>query len=123
MIGFKKILLVCSCLIAFGLFSCKNKQASVDGYPSNATWVDIRTPEEYAQGTIGEAININFYDENFTDKIKDLQKKHSTLVLFCRTGGRSAKAMKQLTDEGVQNIYEYPKGYVGYKEELKNSEK
>ena len=38
----------------------------------NAVLIDVRTPEEYAEGHLYNAININWYDENFMNELKSI---------------------------------------------------
>ena len=48
----------------------------------NAVLVDVRTPEEYAEGHLDNAININWYDENFMDEFKTIEKGKNHLCLL-----------------------------------------
>ena len=48
--------------------------------------VDVRTPEEFAEGHIPDALNINVMDENFIDlAISSLDRKR-TVAVYCRSG-------------------------------------
>src|SRR5690606_17059705 len=42
---------------------------------SNAVVVDVRTPGEFEQGHIEKAVNINFFDAEFKNKLLDLNRK------------------------------------------------
>ena len=46
----------------------------------NAIVLDVRTPEEYASGYIGNAINIDYYKPSFKDEIKKLDKDKTYFV-------------------------------------------
>ena len=50
--------------------------------------VDVRTPEEAAEGMIGGAQNINLFDPGFKDKMANLDKSKPVLV-YCKMGSRS----------------------------------
>lgn len=66
--------------------------------------VDVRTPNEYAQGHIKDAKLINLYDPNFNAQIAKLDKGTTTLV-YCRSGRRSASAMRKMKSAGFNTVY------------------
>ncbi|KAA3629022.1 MAG: rhodanese-like domain-containing protein [Bacteroidetes bacterium] len=66
--------------------------------------VDVRTPNEYAQGHIKGAKLINLYDPNFNAQIAQLDKGATTLV-YCRSGRRSASAMRKMKSAGLNTVY------------------
>jgi len=76
----------------------------------DAQLVDVRTPNEYANGKIGEAMNINFMDSSFDAEISKLDKTKLTLI-YCQVGGRSAKALAKMKALGFQNVLELEGGY------------
>jgi len=65
----------------------------------NAELVDVRTPEEYLEGHMDDAINIDWYDPEFISKFSELPKD-KTVYIYCKKGGRSAKAAKVLDSIG-----------------------
>lgn len=66
--------------------------------------LDVRTPDETAQGFIPGASFINFYDESFAQKVK-LMQKDKPIYVYCRSGGRSSKAAEILKQNGFDEIY------------------
>jgi len=74
------------------------------------TLVDVRTPSEYAAGTIGNAKNINWNDGNFATEISKLDKTKPTFI-FCQKGGRSGKALNNMKGLGFQEVYDLAGGY------------
>lgn len=76
--------------------------------------LDVRTPEEFAEGHIEGAINIDFLNANFSEQIIAQLKKEIPVYLYCRSGGRSAKAMLVLRDLGFQTVYELEGGFMGF---------
>lgn len=62
--------------------------------------LDVRTPAEFQQGHIKKAENLDFY-QNFGDQLAKLDKKREYLV-YCAVGGRSAKAVNQMRDQGFK---------------------
>ena len=75
--------------------------------------IDVRTPEEFVQGTIHQAKNIDFWATDFQQQIDQLDKNKTTLI-FCRSGNRSGKALKLFKQKGFQNVLELEGGYSGW---------
>lgn len=62
-------------------------------------WVDVRTPEEFAEGHIKGAINIPV--ENIATQIANFPiAKDDTILLYCRSGRRSGIAQQVLLEAG-----------------------
>jgi rhodanese-related sulfurtransferase len=81
----------------------------------NALLIDVRTPEEYSLGHLDQAININWYDIDFKDKIGELDQS-KTIYLYCKAGGRSAKAAAVLRELGFEEVVNLEGGYDVYLE-------
>ena len=81
----------------------------------NLVLLDVRTPEEYAGGAIANSINIDFYAEDFSDKIAKLDKDKTYLV-YCRSGNRSNKTAVMLSEKGVKNVFDLDGGTQAWKE-------
>lgn len=75
--------------------------------------VDVRTPEEFAEGAIDGAKNINFYSPEFLEEMNKLDKE-KPVVLYCRSGGRSANASNDLIKAGFKKVYNVEGGYIAY---------
>ena len=65
------------------------------------TVVDVRDPQEYAEGHIPGAINIP--SEIFASK-SDVLDKEKKIVVYCNSGGRSYNAYRKLMKLGYENI-------------------
>lgn len=79
----------------------------------NIQVIDVRTPGEFGQGTIEGAQNIDFYNPDFKKEIAKLDKDVPTLI-FCRSGGRSAKALQMFKAEGFDYVLELEGGYMNW---------
>lgn len=67
-------------------------------------FLDVRTPEEFANEHIAGAINYNINDDNFETKISKLDTSYRVYV-YCLSGGRSSRAANMLAQKGFKNIY------------------
>ena len=79
----------------------------------DAQIIDVRTPEEFAGGTINDAVNINFFDKDFKEQLSKLDKS-KPVFMFCKSGGRSGKAIKTFKELGFETVYELGTGYSGW---------
>lgn len=66
--------------------------------------LDVRTPREFAGGHLKNAQNIDFYAPNFKERIAELPKDKPYLI-YCASGGRSAKGMRQMQEMGFEQLY------------------
>ena len=71
--------------------------------------LDVRTPEEYAEGYIEGFQNIDFLSETFQDDIEKLDKTKPVIV-YCKSGGRSGRCSKLMLEKGFQTIYDLEGG-------------
>jgi len=72
-------------------------------HTENIVLVDVRTPEEFESGHLEHAININFYDPKFIEKF-NIADKETTIYLYCKMGGRSARAASVLDSLGYKVV-------------------
>jgi rhodanese-related sulfurtransferase len=75
--------------------------------------VDVRTPEEFQDGAIAHAKNINVNDANFKENIAKLDKK-KPVYIYCRSGARSQKAAKIMVDLGFEQVIDLQGGYMNW---------
>ncbi|MCI5056744.1 MAG: rhodanese-like domain-containing protein [Flavobacteriales bacterium] len=73
--------------------------------------VDVRTTQEYNQGAIESALNIDFFrQDTFQGKFEKFDKDEP-LYLYCRSGNRSQKAATILEQMGFKQIIDLKGGY------------
>ncbi len=99
--------------IASFLFSVSS-QAGIENVPpakflelanrNDGIILDVRTPEEVAQGHISGASVLNIYDKDFERKL-NLMQKDKPIYVYCRSGGRSSKAAQTMNANGFKSIY------------------
>ena len=75
--------------------------------------IDVRTPEEYDQGHIPGAQNINVRSETFVNEIQELSKS-DTLLVYCRSGSRSLYAAQVMVSFGFKKIYDLEGGFLDW---------
>lgn len=82
--------------------STEKKEFSVkDEVAKGALMVDVRTPEEFASGSVKGAINIPLNEVE--SRINEFKGKPG-VVVFCRSGNRSGQAKKILESNGIKNV-------------------
>jgi rhodanese-related sulfurtransferase len=77
--------------------------------------LDVRTPEEVAAGALPGAINIDLSSPDFTRQVAELDRDVPYFV-YCRSGNRSAQAVKIMRDIGFGEIYELDGGILDWAE-------
>lgn len=99
-------------VVSLGLWSCKTavpmpdaSRTEVKAMVTNpeATLVDVRIPEQFAEKTAPGAINIPLalIEENL-----DFFRKQKQVVIFCNSGKQAAQAVEILKKNGIQNVYD-----------------
>ncbi|WP_053972565.1 rhodanese-like domain-containing protein [Mangrovimonas sp. ST2L15] len=78
--------------------------------------LDVRTPEEFDEGFIAGAQNIDFESETFNEDIQKLDKT-KPVILYCRTGGRSARCAKKMIEAGFVKVYDLDGGISAWEHE------
>lgn len=71
---------------------------------NKAVVIDVRTPAEWQEGVIeGATLFIDFNGGNFEQQIAKLDKS-KTYIIYCRSGGRSARASQLMANKGFKNV-------------------
>jgi thioredoxin len=78
-----------------------------------AQLIDVRTPEEFQEGSIANAINIDWNGSDFVNQLASLDK-NAPVFIYCLSGGRSAEASQALLDNGFQEVYELKGGFMAW---------
>lgn len=117
----KIVVLLFVALIAFSCQSQNDSQIKVvqktefkEAIANNTIQlVDVRTPEEFADGFIKGAKNINVNDANFETEIQKLDKT-KPVYIYCRSGARSQTAATKMVELGFTEIYDLEGGYMNW---------
>ena len=75
--------------------------------------LDVRTPEEFKGGHIAGAVNIDFMEKDFAEKLAKLDKD-KTYVVHCQSGRRSTKSLATLQKLGFKSIVHLDSGFSGW---------
>lgn len=87
---------------------------------SDVQLVDVRTPEEYAEGSLPNAENIDFFDqENFITSF-DKFDRDEPIYIYCQSGNRSGKSIPILVEMGFKKIYDLEDGYKQWVEDTES---
>ena len=78
--------------------------------------LDVRRPDEYADGHIPGAINVP-NEAIGAEEIAELHDKAQLILVYCRSGRRSKEASEKLVKLGYTNIVEFG-GILDWKGEI-----
>lgn len=68
--------------------------------------LDVRTQQEFEEGHIQDSILLP-NDQILAKAESMLADKEATILVYCRTGNRSAQASKDLADLGYTKVYDF----------------
>ncbi len=89
--------------LASGKISCSDIE-TVKSYKDYMI-IDVRTPEEYSEGHLDDAINIEYQD--VVEKLNEKNiSKDTPIIVYCKSGGRSGQAYESLKQVGFTHIYD-----------------
>lgn len=86
------------------------------------TVVDVRTPEEFKEGHIKGAKNIDIMSNDFEAQVDKLDKSKPTLV-HCQAGTRSTRALTTFEKLGFTDVTHLDDGFAGWQAAGKPVEK
>ncbi len=93
--------------------SVTDAAALLQNPPQGLTIVDVRTPAEFREGHLAGAVNMDFFGASFDSQILSLPKD-KPILLYCRTGNRSAGAYDSMQKEGLTNILHMNEGITAW---------
>jgi rhodanese-related sulfurtransferase len=115
-------------LVTIFMVSCSNgqnkagdgsiaKNVNVEEFTTHigdAQILDVRTPAEWNEGIMEEAVMANIYDKDFEQQLGKLDKDKPVAV-YCKVGGRSGQAMTKMQEMGFKEIYNLNGGMDAWK--------
>lgn len=88
----------------------KTQMAASEG----AVVLDVRTPEEFSQGHLEHAVNVDWNSADFDKRIAKMDKS-STYFVYCLSGGRSGSAAADMRAKGFTNVIEMEGGMMAWR--------
>ena len=75
--------------------------------------MDVRTPEEIAEGKINGAMEMDIYNDDFESRVLELDRDKHYFV-YCRSGARSADASRMMIENGFKYVYNLKGGFLAW---------
>lgn len=91
----------CSNEVENGKVTCEQKEFLIS--EKGAILIDVREKDEYDEGHLDNAINVPY--TKVVELLKDYDKD-TPIIVYCRSGNRSAKAYQSLQAAGYTNLYD-----------------
>ena len=116
-------------LLATGNGRCNLMNRSALAYPGGETFarqvlarppaglvvLDIRTPEEFRDGHLPGARNLDFFAPDFRQQLEALAREDVPILLYCRSGNRSGQAMRLLRQWGRDDVLHLADGFRSWR--------
>ena len=83
--------------------------------PAGLVVLDIRTPEEFRDGHLPGARNLDFFAPDFRQQLEALARKDVPILLYCRSGNRSGQAMRLLRQWGRDDVLHLADGFRSWR--------
>lgn len=77
--------------------------------------LDVRTEEEWKEGHLKGAVRADVTEKGFAEAVKKVTDPDKPVLVYCRSGGRSARAAKQLEKLGYEVVYDLKGGITAWK--------
>lgn len=81
--------------------------------PDDLVILDVRTPEEFAEGHLDGAVMIDFYREDFAAELAELDP-NVPYLLYCRSGNRSGQTAAMMKDLGFADVADIDGGILSW---------
>ena len=90
----------------------------IQTHRTNANFVilDVRTPGEFSEGHLANAINIDFYADTFRQEMNQLERG-KTYLIYCRRGVRSDRTLRMMQEMGFRRVYNLLGGTTRWQQE------
>jgi rhodanese-related sulfurtransferase len=87
--------------------------ATLADAPDDLVLLDVRTPEEFADGHLDGAVLVDFYDPDFADRLAELDRDVPYLV-YCRSGNRSGETLALMEQLGFDSVRDVGGGILAW---------
>ena len=86
----------------------------------DALLVDVRTAQEYDEGHLPGAVNIDIYNPDFFDRLGALDRTRPVYV-YCHSGARSYSAAQALVQLGFGSVFNLQRGIMSWNGAIEQS--
>lgn len=93
--------------------SAEQAAAITEDPPSGLVVLDVRTPEEYAEGHLADAVLVDFYDADFAEQLAALDPDVPYLM-YCRSGNRSGQTLSVMQQLGFDSVAHVDGGILAW---------
>ncbi|MEM8904749.1 MAG: rhodanese-like domain-containing protein [Actinomycetota bacterium] len=83
--------------------------------PEGLVVLDVRTPEEFAEGHLEDAVMLDFYEEDFAAQLAELDPD-APYLLYCRSGNRSGQTVELMRELGFTDVADVDGGILAWDE-------
>jgi rhodanese-related sulfurtransferase len=97
----------------FTLVSPEEAATTIADPPADLVILDVRTPEEFAEGHIEGAVMVDFYSDTFDAELAALDTD-VPYVVYCRSGNRSGQTIAKMEQIGFQSVEDIDGGVVAW---------
>lgn len=97
----------------FTLVSAQEAAATIADPPADLVILDVRTPDEFAEGHIEGAIMVDFYSEEFDAQLAGLDPD-VPYVVYCQSGNRSGQTITKMEAIGFQSVDDIDGGVIAW---------
>ncbi|MEM9514809.1 MAG: rhodanese-like domain-containing protein [Actinomycetota bacterium] len=87
--------------------------ALIDDPPDDLVVLDVRTPEEFAEGHLADAALLDFYRADFAEQVAELDRD-VPYVVYCRSGNRSGRTAALMEDLGFTDVTDVDGGILAW---------
>jgi rhodanese-related sulfurtransferase len=75
-----------------------------NGGKADFSIIDVRTPQEFSQGHLENAVNIDYNSVSFNGTLTGMAKD-KTYLIYCMGGSRSGKALAVMKEQNFMTVY------------------
>jgi len=93
--------------------SANDAAATIDAAPADLVVLDVRTPEEFAEGHIEGATMLDFYRDDFGEQLAQLDPD-VPYVVYCRSGNRSGETRAMMVELGFTDVEDVEGGILAW---------
>jgi len=87
--------------------------AIVDDPPPGLVVLDVRTADEFADGHLADATMLDFYRDDFADRLAELDPDAPYLI-YCRSGNRSGQTRALMEELGFTDVVDIDGGILAW---------